>query len=424
MKSTDDRSLQSVVIASDAATGNVTTIPATQATSGNGRASLKLGFPPETFISRSAGGNPPYGADTNGLFKLLSQAIQSLQAGYVGQFDSTFATAIGGYPSGAIVCGSTAGTFWVSTADSNLTTPGADGASWQSLFNGLATESWANDTFVGKAEGDQDYSPLQAGVNKTSGEIWLSYTNSSGTVEYAFAQVAGDYALQTALAEEISRAEAAETALSDDKVDRAGDTMTGALILSAENSISGLYWGAQLYSTIKNQSGGSSTGDYSFGLWAQQLPGTYTAGILSLNGYQGRKDFRFNEDGNIFTPLGTVALTSQLPTSGTLTGTGSVITGYWTKTAGILRQTFTIEVSPDSDGNATVTFPISFSEVPTVQATGSVELQQVHTGGVANQSTSTSLKVTTTQAPLHFWTGANTSSVTPSIVTITAEGPA
>ncbi|WP_231289881.1 hypothetical protein [Komagataeibacter europaeus] len=73
----------------------------------------------------------------NGFLNLLSAAIQPLQAGYLGPFDSAFASSIGGYPAGAIVSGSTAGTFWVSTADQNTTTPGATDAAWQSLFNGL-----------------------------------------------------------------------------------------------------------------------------------------------------------------------------------------------------------------------------------------------------------------------------------------------
>ena len=329
MKSTDDRSLQSVVIASDAATGNVTTIPATQATSGNGRASLKLGFPPETFVARSAGGNPPYGADTNGLFKLLSQAIQSLQAGYVGQFDSTFATAIGGYPSGAIVCGSTAGTFWVSTADSNLTTPGADGASWQSLFNGYATESWASDAFVGKAEGDQDYSPLQAGVNKTSGEIWLSYTNSSGTVEYVFAQIAGDYALQTALTAEVTRATTVESNLQSSKVNRAGDTMTGALYNSGGYNVNYSQAGTDTNGVWYNGfTTRPSLTSAAFSTFVHRTrTGKYDYLSLQLtNSDGGWQQLEFRPDGRLYTTGGnTFALTSELPASGTTTH-GSYVT--------------------------------------------------------------------------------------------------
>lgn len=50
-------------------------------------------------------------------------------------FDATFATLIGGYPSKSIVADpNTSGVYWISTTDDNLTTPGASGASWVSLF--------------------------------------------------------------------------------------------------------------------------------------------------------------------------------------------------------------------------------------------------------------------------------------------------
>lgn len=148
MKTTDDRKLFDTLIGASAASGNIATIPQTQATAGDGTASVALGFPPETFIARAAGGEPPRGQDMNGFLNRLSAAVQILQAGYLGPFDETFAQGIGGYPAGAIVSGSTPGTFWVSTADANVSTPGASGATWQSLFNGLAVLNGGN-TFTG-----------------------------------------------------------------------------------------------------------------------------------------------------------------------------------------------------------------------------------------------------------------------------------
>lgn len=141
MKSTDDRKMFGTPIGAQAVAGNIVSIPQTQAKAGDGTASVALGFPPETFIARAAGGEPPRGQDMNGLLNLLSSAIQVLQTGYLGPFDATFAQSIGGYPAGAIVCGGTPGAFWVSMADANVSPPGADGAMWQSLFNGLATQA-------------------------------------------------------------------------------------------------------------------------------------------------------------------------------------------------------------------------------------------------------------------------------------------
>ncbi|MFT8507579.1 hypothetical protein [Acetobacter sp.] len=104
MKSTDDRKLFGSPIGASVATGNIAVIPQTQATAGDGTASVALGFPPETFISRAAGGEPPRGQDMNGLLNLLSSATQVLQAGYLGPFDATFAQDIGGYPAGGLCC--------------------------------------------------------------------------------------------------------------------------------------------------------------------------------------------------------------------------------------------------------------------------------------------------------------------------------
>ena len=152
MKSTDDRKLFGQPIGAAAASANIATIPQTQAKAGDGTASVALGFPPETFIARAAGGEPPRGQDMNGLLNLLSSATQVLQAGYLGPFDAAFAQSVGGYPAGAIVAGSAPGAFWVSTADANVSTPGAEGAAWQSLFNGYATQAWANGQFLQRAD--------------------------------------------------------------------------------------------------------------------------------------------------------------------------------------------------------------------------------------------------------------------------------
>lgn len=137
MKITDNRDLILVPIASQAGSDYIRAIPTSQATSGDGSVSLDLGFPPECAISVAAGGKRPEMKDVNGVYNLLSSAIQSLQS-YFGTYSSALSTAIGGYPLNAIVAdATTTGAFWVSTADDNTTAPGAAGAFWQSLFTGL-----------------------------------------------------------------------------------------------------------------------------------------------------------------------------------------------------------------------------------------------------------------------------------------------
>ncbi|WP_061470896.1 gp53-like domain-containing protein [Acetobacter senegalensis] len=176
MKSTDNLGLFGTLIGADAASGNISTVPDTQATAGDGTASIALGFPPETFIDRAAGGEPPRGQDMNGFLNRISRAIQVLQAGYFGPFNAAFAAAIGGYPSGAIVRGSVVGTFWVSTADNNTTTPGASGATWQNLFSGylpLAGGTLTGDTTI---KGLASWSTTG---NYTSNGLILSGQNSN-----------------------------------------------------------------------------------------------------------------------------------------------------------------------------------------------------------------------------------------------------
>ncbi|MFT9251613.1 hypothetical protein [Acetobacter okinawensis] len=85
-----------------------------------------------------AAGFTPSNADWSQVLKAMQTIFASAQYG-VAPYSATLAQLIGGYPAGVIVMGATAGQFWVSTADANLSVPGADGAKWISLFDGLAT---------------------------------------------------------------------------------------------------------------------------------------------------------------------------------------------------------------------------------------------------------------------------------------------
>lgn len=71
----------------------------------------------------------------------------------------------------------------------------------------------ADGRYIGKAVGSQDFTPLQGGINKSSGEIWFSYLDDTGAVKYAFAQVPGDYATNPALESETKRATTIESNL-------------------------------------------------------------------------------------------------------------------------------------------------------------------------------------------------------------------
>lgn len=96
-----------------------------------GAASLRTGFPPLTMTPLEAGGVAPFGQDVNGILNLISGQAMWFGAGGPVYFDAAFASAIGGYPRGALLASATAfGTYWLSTVDNNATNPDAGGAGW------------------------------------------------------------------------------------------------------------------------------------------------------------------------------------------------------------------------------------------------------------------------------------------------------
>lgn len=113
--------------AANAATGDRNAIPeASQIGTDPTKASLNDGFPPITFTDVTAGGTPPYGADFNGILYLLSAHDRWKNAGANYPFSSTYATAIGGYPKGAIVLNAAGDGFWLSASDDNSADPATD----------------------------------------------------------------------------------------------------------------------------------------------------------------------------------------------------------------------------------------------------------------------------------------------------------
>lgn len=90
----------------------------------DGAASFNDGFVPDNFAPVAAGGVPPFGQDFNGILNVDTSWMQWVQAGGPIPFDATFATAIGGYPKGAVLVSAIVqGAQWYSTTDNNTTDP-------------------------------------------------------------------------------------------------------------------------------------------------------------------------------------------------------------------------------------------------------------------------------------------------------------
>lgn len=111
-----------------------TLLPTTPA--GDNTASYDSGFPPVTMILKAAGGLPPKGQDMNQILFELSALSRWFSAGAIASYDSTFSTAIGGYPKGAEVVGSDGTTRYLNTVDANTTNPNTGGAGWFNLTSG------------------------------------------------------------------------------------------------------------------------------------------------------------------------------------------------------------------------------------------------------------------------------------------------
>lgn len=93
----------------------------------DGAASLHDGFVPLNATPIGAGGVPPDIKDMNGILYEMSAWTRWQAAGGPVFFDGTFASAVGGYPAGALLASTTPGVFWANTVDGNLTDP--DGGS-------------------------------------------------------------------------------------------------------------------------------------------------------------------------------------------------------------------------------------------------------------------------------------------------------
>lgn len=109
-----------------------------------GNAGYDAGFPATNMTPKEAGGIPPFGQDFNGILFDITTAIRYLEAGMQFPYSSSFATAVGGYPLGAIVTRTDGTGFWRNTVANNTTDPEAFGAGWSPEGSGISTVAMSN----------------------------------------------------------------------------------------------------------------------------------------------------------------------------------------------------------------------------------------------------------------------------------------
>lgn len=100
-----------------------------------GAASYTDGFPPLTMTPATAGGVNPFGQDFNGILFALSANIAALSGGQNYTFNSTWATANGGYAVGAIVAMVSGQGYWINQSSGNTNNPdtSAPSSGWYPL---------------------------------------------------------------------------------------------------------------------------------------------------------------------------------------------------------------------------------------------------------------------------------------------------
>lgn len=95
-----------------------------------GRAGFDQGFSAINMTAKEAGGIPPFGQDFNGIFYEVTNILRYMQAGGQPTFDAALATAIGGYPKGAMVLGDDGVSAYTNKVDSNSSNPNSGGSGW------------------------------------------------------------------------------------------------------------------------------------------------------------------------------------------------------------------------------------------------------------------------------------------------------
>lgn len=133
----------------------------------DGYASFPDGFVPLNAQPIASGGVPPYQEDVNGVLKMVTAWDQWVQAGGPVVYDSAFSTAIGGYPTGALLISTAnSGITWQSTADANTTNP-----------DGSSPSGWVARPVVASA-----LTALARDANGTGGALTLANSDGYGSL--------------------------------------------------------------------------------------------------------------------------------------------------------------------------------------------------------------------------------------------------
>lgn len=276
-----------------------------------------------------ASGQVPDGANDD-------QLTIAIQAEGIPLWSQSVATAIKGYPLGAVVRDASP-KYWLSAVPNNMTVPGADGATWMNFFAGVMTQQQADLRYL-----------MLSGGNVTGPMDWGSKTSASTlTHRYwsAGPPAEGDAtpdATLTIAGGTPGTANKGTLALS-----------TGVFDLSASGQV--------LVPSIVSFDGKDA-------LNALTADGRYIRSVPATGGTNVRiVDVQEDAAGNLIATKSDGTTASYAPGSyGTFTG------GYWIQT-GNIRQIWWSQTVHAGD---TVPFPLAFAAAPKVYAQQSLYLDQ------------------------------------------------
>ena len=113
-------------------------------------ATLNDGFPLITMTTQNAGGIAPNGQDMNGALYAISSDMVHRQKGLRIQFDSAYATKIGGYDKGCILASNDYTCDYISLVSNNLTDPNGSGTAGKwAIYAGAGSVSSATASIAG-----------------------------------------------------------------------------------------------------------------------------------------------------------------------------------------------------------------------------------------------------------------------------------
>lgn len=126
-------------------------------------ATYEQGFPPVTMEKIAMGGKPPKGSDLNGVLYDITDNLVSLTKGARYGFNEAYATAIGGYPKGAVLRLEN-GVEVESEVDSNSINPNVDMTGWKLAISDKGIVTWSGRTQ--EAKNKDEISILDFGNNQ------------------------------------------------------------------------------------------------------------------------------------------------------------------------------------------------------------------------------------------------------------------